>query len=544
MARTPLGQSLARLAAQHRAADALDLPLAGVQALSAAELREGLSRRGLLTGAAVVVGAAVLGELPTAARAASSRRIAIVGAGIGGLSAALRLQDSGVTSTVYEANSRIGGRMYSNTTTWAQGQVSEWGGELVDTGHKTIQALARRFNIPLDNLVQAEPSSAEPTYFFGGAYYPFSTATSDFQAVHQAVTNDLHTFTWPVTWDSHTPAGVALANLSVYDWIESRVPGGHASSMGKLLDVAYNIEYGGETRDQTSLNLLGLLGYQPSPGNFSIFGLSDEKYHLRGGNQQLPAAIAAALPAGSISTGWTLTKLAQNANGTQTLTFTVGGSTRTVTADHTILALPIGVLQTLDFTAARFDSRKTGQIASMRMGSNAKLQLQFSNRLWNQTGSWPGVSNGESYADTGYQNTWDVTRAQSGSQGILVDYTGGNLAGAFNAGTPFSDQTNTKVTAYAQAFLKQVEPVFPGITAAWTGRATLSAWPKNPYSWGAYSYWPTGYCQNYAGYERVRQANTHFAGEHCSIDFQGYMEGGAAEGQRAAAEILADYGLK
>jgi monoamine oxidase len=180
----------------------------------------------------------------------------------------------------------------------------------------------------------------------------------------------------------------------------------------------------------------------------------------------------------------------------------------------------------------------------MRMGSNAKLQLQFTKRLWNQTGPWPGVSNGESYADTGYQNTWEVSRAQAGSQGILVDYTGGNLAGAFNAGTPFSDQTNAKVAAYAKAFLKQLERVFPGITAAWTGRATLSAWPKNPYSWGAYSYWPTGYCQNYAGYERVRQANTHFAGEHCSIDFQGYMEGGAVEGQRAAAEVLADYGLK
>jgi monoamine oxidase len=154
------------------------------------------------------------------------------------------------------------------------------------------------------------------------------------------------------------------------------------------------------------------------------------------------------------------------------------------------------------------------------------------------------VSNGESYADTGYQNTWDVSRAQPGSQGILVDYTGGAIAGAFNPGTPFSDQTNPKVISYAQTFLQQAEHVYPGLTAAWTGRATLSAWPKNPYSWGAYSYWPTGYCQNYAGYEAVRQANTHFAGEHCSIDFQGYMEGGAQEGQRAASEVLADYGLK
>ena len=78
----------------------------------------------------------------------------------------------------------------------------------------------------------------------------------------------------------------------------------------------------------------------------------------------------------------------------------------------------------------------------------------------------------------------------------------------------------------------------------WNGKATLSDWALNPNSYGAYSYWPTGYCQNYAGYEGVRQGNVHFAGEHCSLDFQGYMEGGAAEGQRAASEILGDLGVK
>ena len=35
-----------------------------------------------------------------------------------------------------------------------------------------------------------------------------------------------------------------------------------------------------------------------------------------------------------------------------------------------------------------------------------------------------------------------------------------------------------------------------------------------------------------------RQGAIHFAGEHCSQDFQGYMEGGAAEGARAAKEVL------
>ena len=45
----------------------------------------------------------------------------------------------------------------------------------------------------------------------------------------------------------------------------------------------------------------------------------------------------------------------------------------------------------------------------------------------------------------------------------------------------------------------------------------------------------------FSGYEGARQGRCHFAGEHCATYFQGYMEGGAQEGIRAAKEILADY---
>ena len=87
-----------------------------------------------------------------------------------------------------------------------------------------------------------------------------------------------------------------------------------------------------------------------------------------------------------------------------------------MTTDHTILAVPLGVLQRLDLSRAGFDSRKKGQIASMRMGHNCKLQLQFTDRIWNGTGAWPGISSGESYSDTGAMNTWEATRAQPGAE--------------------------------------------------------------------------------------------------------------------------------
>src|SRR3989442_8835927 len=102
---------------------------------------------------------------------------------------------------------------------------------------------------------------------------------------------------YPTTYQMHTDAGIALDQMSVYEWIESRVPGGHRSPMGQLLDVAYNIEYGNVSTVQSSLNLIYLLPFQPIPGNFRIFALSDERYHISGRNEQLPGKIRDYLPA-------------------------------------------------------------------------------------------------------------------------------------------------------------------------------------------------------------------------------------------------------
>src|SRR6266446_3708550 len=191
-----------------------------------------LTRRGFLKAGGATVGAAALsgplGALAAAAaRAAGTSRIAIVGGGIAGLNAALRLQDAGIAATVYEASSRVGGRMHSDTTTWENHQTSEHCGELIDSGHKTILKLANRFNLPTVDLLAAEPNQSSETYYFLGQYYPRSQAITDFKPVYTAVHKDMSAAGYPTTYKIHTDAGVALDHMSVYDWIESRVPGGH-----------------------------------------------------------------------------------------------------------------------------------------------------------------------------------------------------------------------------------------------------------------------------------------------------------------------------
>jgi monoamine oxidase len=492
-------------------------------------------RRDFLKAGAVTATAVLVN--PVRLLAAGAPRIVIVGGGIAGLNAALTLQDAGFASTIYESSGRIGGRMHSDTTSWANGQVSEHCGELIDSNHKTILSLARRFNIGVDDLVAAEPPQSTMTEFFGGQYYTQDKANADFKPVWLAIKKDLNAAGFPTLFNNFNSAGAALDNLTVYDWIQSRVPDGHSSRMGQLLDTAYNIELGAETFLQSSLNIVYLLGFQPSPGNFNIFGRSDERYHMAGGNEQLPRAIAAALPPSSIHLGTSLTSIVKNSDGTFTLGFRAGNSKFQVTADRVILTLPFSVLRGLDYSGAGFNQVKNTAIQQLGYGTNSKLNLQFKKRLWNEPGPW-GISNGASFSDTGYQNTWEVTLAQPGETGILVNYTGGSVGASFTG----DNSKASVVNAYARQFLNQIDPVFPGIANnEWNGRATLDTPWKNPNSLGSYSYWKVGQYTLFAGAERERSGNCHFAGEHCSIEFQGFMQGGAQEGARAAQEILSDY---
>jgi monoamine oxidase len=108
--------------------------------------------------------------------------------------------------------------------------------------------------------------------------------------------------------------------------------------------------------------------------------------------------------------GWAMQSIATNADGTVSMTFSTPGKKQTVTADHVILCMSFSVLRALDYSGANFDALKKTAIAQLGSGHNSKLQLQFSSRIWNAQGS-----NGNVYADNGFQNAWDVSRAQPGA---------------------------------------------------------------------------------------------------------------------------------
>jgi monoamine oxidase len=518
MSRTPLAIKLGQAASIAAEATARDVPTQRV-----IDERAGLTRREVIAGGTgLALAAALSGPLPRAL-AAGQPRIVVVGAGLAGLSCAYQLKQAGIRADVYEASDRVGGRCWSRRGEWAEGQVAEHGGELIDQGHTEIRQLAQSLGLDLDNLLAGEPSGTEDFYYFDGRSYSFADATNDLKGIWQQVHKDVSAASYPTQYNLSTERGRQLDQMSITDYINAYVPGGISSKLGQLLDIAYNIEYGAECNVQSSLNLLYLLGYS-GQGQLRVFGPSNEKYHVRGGNDQIPTRLAQLLQ-GQINLGSALSTIKRNSNGSYQLSFKLsGGGTSAVTADRVVLALPFSILRTLDYSKAGFSDLKNTAIQELGMGTNSKLHLQFRDRYWNAIGN-----NGNTYADTGFQNTWDVTRSQPGASGILVDYTGGNIGASFGSGTP---------TSRAQQFLAQIEPVLPGITSHWNGRATIDFWTGYQWTKGSYSYWKVGQYTKFGGIEGAQDGAVHFCGEHTSVDFQGYLNGGVETGYRAASEIV------
>jgi monoamine oxidase len=134
--------------------------------------RNGIGRREFLGWSAGALGTLALGAcarpLPPPA-GIGSEPVLIVGAGIAGLTAAYRLHQRGVPVRVFEAQSRVGGRMYSLRGGFADGQVVELGGELIDTGHTAIRTLADELDVALDDVSIEPDDIAHDTWYFDGA---------------------------------------------------------------------------------------------------------------------------------------------------------------------------------------------------------------------------------------------------------------------------------------------------------------------------------------------------------------------------------------
>ena len=542
MARSAAFQSVARLIRIARFCDRHGLStregLERAAAAEAATVEHGTGRREFLARAARLT---TLGAIGVVARpfgralaAPPSPRgdVAIVGAGLAGLACGDELRQHGVLATIYEASNRAGGRCFSLGGAFPgpvnfPGQVVERGGEFIDTEHKTMIGYAHQFGLALEDVMKGHE---DVFYYFFGQHHSESEVVDEFRALVDAMRDDLRTVGSP-TADSFTPADAVLDRTNLSEYLETR---GAGHLIKAVIDVAYTIEYGLEIDQQSCLNFLFFI-HADRRSRFTPFGVfSDERYHVIGGNQQIPAGLAAGL-GGQIRYGMTLLRARRTPAGRVELTLKRGSSTVSATHDAVVFAIPFSVLREVELDASLgLPAWKLFAIQNLAYGTNAKMMIGFNGPMWLGLGS-----NGQSFSDlTNHQNTWETNPSRATrAHAVLTDYSGGERGARLDP---------RRVQQEASRFLGDVDKVYPGALAAATRDARggflvhLEHWTSNPLTKGAYTCNEPGYFTTIAGNEQKPVGNLFFAGEHTSsfYESQGFMEGGAVSGLRAAAEIL------
>jgi monoamine oxidase len=518
MARTPLVDLLRRAAAIAAVARRTGMPLDETIERER-ELRVDHARRRFLRNSAGASAALALAACVPMPRTRDDDDVVIVGAGVAGLTCAYRLRQAGTRVRVFEAQERIGGRMFSLRNHFADGQVCELGGELIDTGHARIRALAAELGLALDDLSQDPTATAGDIWYANGRRYSEAEILAAFAPLAAAIARDAETIPdEAITYA--TPGGVeALDRESMSAWLDRN---GASGWLRTLIEVAYTTEMGLECSEQSALNFLTFI--DPGTETFRIFGASDERFHVRGGNDQIPHRLGAALGA-SVETGQMLEAIRQSADGTYTLSFRRGAGASEVRAKRVVLAVPFTTLRRVRIDVELAPVKRRA-IDALRYGTNAKLMIGFDERVW-----WTRHRlGGATYSDLKTQTTWETSRMQPGSAGILTNFVGGRHGIEIGEGTP---------KAQADAATAQLDAIFPGLsTARANSREARFHWPSFPWTLGSYACLTPGQWTTIRGAIGERAGNLFFAGEHCAFDNQGFMEGGVETGEWAAADIV------
>jgi monoamine oxidase len=467
--------------------------------------------------------------------------VVILGAGYAGLTAAYRCAKAGVPFVVYEAASRFGGRVHSEYNFNKEGMFCELGGELIDTGHSATIALAGELGLALDDFSTTDLALDKAAYEYQGVFYSEKDLIREVKPLAAAVVRDLKEI-----YGDAEKAAVGFQQpfkarrfdlMSLDQYLESVTD--LAKWAREMVRLAYVGEYGLEAGKQSALNLILLIGTDVD-GKFDLFGESDEMKRIRGGNSRLSEALAAAagIEAGKdsarIKYRHTLTAWKKK-GANQLLTFATGGGRSVeVKAGQVICTIPFSRLREVHgIGALGFSPQKLKAIRALPYGTNSKLMLSFSSRPWRAV-SGPkapvAATNGSLYSDR-FQSVWETSRLQEGKSGIITNYTGGEMGRRLSK-------------ADADLVAGAMDRFYPGARAAFDKKSSLMNWAKSPFVKGSFSCPAPGNYTDFFGALHTPELGGHalFAGEHCSVDYQAFMNGAVETAEAAAAVVLSKRG--
>jgi len=486
-----------------------------------------ITRRKFITDvskAAAVIGVAGIYSACKPTNKKTQPTIAIVGAGIAGLHCAYILKQAGFTAQVYEGSPRTGGRIFSVDGMMGEGLWTELGGEFIDSPHTDMLNLAKHFNLPLiDRSAPSEKALKEFCYFYDGKHYELKDLMEALHPYSEQIQKDIDSLSAVISFEKHSPDDVRLDNLSISEYIDQI---GITGWFRNFINSSYTAEYGADLSEQSAINFLSIFNPDDGKGGYKLYGDSDEIYSVAGGNLKVCDALVNEVKI-NIFTEHLLTSISLKSNNQYQLTFKVGGAGEIGTpADIVILTLPFTTLRDVDIKVP-LPEWKMNVIKNLSYGTSTKLFVGVNDRVWRKQGY-----TGYAFSDTLMINGYDHTQMQNNIQGKggYTIFLGGKQALAAGA----IDNSELQ-----KQYVPALDGVFPGVASSFNDNFQKWNWASYVFAKCSYLSYSKGQYTSMGGAQYKPVDNLYFAGEHCSYEFQGFMNGGAQTGREVAEKIIA-----
>ncbi|MCB0645529.1 MAG: FAD-dependent oxidoreductase [Saprospiraceae bacterium] len=462
--------------------------------------------------------------------------VAILGAGMAGLNCANHLLDSGLKFKIYEAQRRNGGRILTHYNDSLQlGIFPEFGGDFIDSDHQEMIDLAKEFDLELIDLIkdQEEKKLEKDIFYFDNRKIGEKELIEEFKKVAPKIASDITSL--GENWD--TDAAAALDLLPLSDYFEGL---SCAPWLKELLTAAYIAEYGLDCDEQSTLNFLAMIDTDTSEG-FKVFGVSDERYRVKGGNSAIIQGLTRKIGIDPIENEHEVTEINEEEGGYYTIKFK---NEVVVHARHIVCTIPFTILRDIKINLKDISPEKRKCINELGYGMNTKLVLGYNSTPWsNSTNKAMGYLFHKDIV-----NGWDGsnTKTEGNTKGAYVCYFGGRYSmdlSAVSTKSPMAPPTHVWRTELPKekidGFVADLDKVFKGSKKEFLDKHVFVNWIDFPWVKGSYSCYKPGQWFTIAGLEYEPVGNFHFAGEHCSEDYQGFMNGAAETGRRVAKEVMA-----
>jgi monoamine oxidase len=413
------------------------------------------------------------------------KSVLIVGAGMAGLAAAVKLKQQGFNVTILEAQNKAGGRI----------RTTRNGNVIFDEGASWIHG-------PQGNPITALASQAGAQTFVtdddsvtvydenGTAYddNAYSAADSQYYNALNAVSNaGNQTQSFETVFNSLYPG---LSNNRLWKFIlSSYLEFDTGADISRLSSCCFY-----DDEQFTGNDVIVTNGYD-SITNLLIQNLSIKyNYSVSSVNYQGSTVVT-------------------TANG------------ETFESDYILVTVPLGVLKTNSITfLPALPTDKTTAINGLEMGTVNKFMLVWDSPFWDTSLQFIGYT-----PETKGKFNYFLNVRKYSSNNALVTFAFGNYAQQTEA------MTDSEITDEIMLHLKAIY----GNAIPVPTQILRTKWGQNPYSYGSYSYATAGVSTD--AYNILADAVSNrvfFAGEHTSQQYRGSVHGAYLSGIREADKII------